>query len=127
MLVDTVETWIVILTSSPEHRQRACARWPDILARFQALQPNRRWRRVSGPVSATIVVLLELGWSPEGPWGWVDPLGTRWRCTEDTLADATVPWHSPLEAVALSAERKLWAQASAHPHGQGLDSPGHKG
>ena len=73
-----------------------------------------RWSKVTGPLGATISVLLDLGWGPARPdlWFSPSPSSRRWDIGET---------NGPLlAAIACSASQQVWQHASKHWSGAGL-------
>ena len=54
-----------------------------------------KWSRVTGPLTATIAVLLDLGWQPIKPDAWVSPDKSVWQCTEQARIDEIEPSLKP--------------------------------
>ena len=39
---------------------------------------KNRWRMVTGPITATMATLCQIGWTPIGAAKWVDPRQVEW-------------------------------------------------
>ena len=46
--------------------------WREARSQFSKTNPQDCWRKVKGPIGATIAVLLEIGWEPRLPNLWVN-------------------------------------------------------
>jgi hypothetical protein len=73
-----------------------------------------RWPSVTGPLSANLATLLDLGWVPLKPFLWVDDVGVALVLT------AATPPERLLEAVRASVMRTLWTQAAKYHNAAGL-------
>eukprot|EP00969_Alexandrium_andersonii_P066563 2934232-Alexandrium_andersonii.AAC.1 len=80
------------------------------------MDANRRWGRVKGPMSAVIVQLLDLGWTPSLPYSWADPSGDEW-----ILAKNVCGWGEPTARTQQDVEIAVWAKAAAFENGQGSE------
>ena len=80
---------------------------------WPGLEAKRRWARVRGPLSATIVTLLELGWQPLQP--------NRWQ-SESLVFEVTAdvadfgPLHTAIEE---TVSARIWVAADKHFDGRG--------
>ena len=107
--------WIIFWVENPRWRQRSVEAWRKVTDRLRALPPNKRWAQAKGALSATVIVLLDLGWDPQLPHRWVGD-GLRWDISNDAMD------FGPLfEAVRAAVEAKLWAKASTRPDGRGAE------
>ena len=77
------------------------------------LSPKLRWRNVFGPISATIGMILDLGWSPSAPDRW--KAGDLWWIYEPGLDTAEVE-----RAIADGVSARLSGQAASAAAGAGL-------
>ena len=75
---------------------------------------------VRGPLRATIVLLLELGWRPIAPSAWGEPLPAHriWRLEERGS------WAPFCRSLASSAMAQHWPDAARHWSGTGLERGG---
>ena len=85
----------------------------DIMAKVNC---NTRWKRVKGPLSATIAVLMEIGWKPAQPNLWVSRQGTQVASRMERGDQATI-----MAAIGDEVSRILWARAADHEGGGGLE------
>ena len=109
-----VETWHCIWKSMGKHRQwRVRVAWQRIKARIYSYKWSHRWRAVSGPISAMVVMLRDLGWSACRPDEWKPPTAT-WKLTPN-MDIAPI-----LSDIASSASTAAWAEASRYYNGEGL-------
>ena len=78
-----------------------------------------RWNNVTGPVSNTIALLFSIGWNPVCYYEWLAPNGDSWAIpvTKGFLFSPA----SLIAAMQTSAGLKLWAKASTHMNGAGLE------
>ena len=47
--------------------------------------PQQRWRKVKGPMQATIATLIHFEWRPIEPTRWEDHTGHQWLWDRDGL------------------------------------------
>ena len=108
--------WIRLWIDRPSKRQRLKEAWDRLAPVFSALPPARRWRLVRGGISATIAVLLQLGWEPQKPHRWVGD-GLVWEVSHDACD------FGPLfDAVEKAVQAQLWQKAASHPEGRGAEA-----
>lgn len=75
-----VREWLKWWKRSPDQHIRAAKVWSATKHNLQKLETSaKRWRAVTGPTSALIATLLDLGWNPVGPNFWRDRSGETWR------------------------------------------------
>ncbi|CAK0831769.1 unnamed protein product, partial [Prorocentrum cordatum] len=117
---DQVKQWFQFWEAHPELRERVRRGWRAMLKRLIYLRPRSRWRCVTGPMGALIMMLRELGWTPRAPDHWLDDQGDEWK----HMGDAADSHDELYEALCSSARRDLWQQAGGHPAGQGLHEGG---
>ena len=93
------------------------AGWRTARDPFSPLSKSARWRLVDGPVSATICALLDANWSPLQPDVWLA------REEHQTASLDCAPWANTniLAFFTASLRRHLWAEASHHWLGDGLE------
>ncbi|CAK0870501.1 unnamed protein product [Prorocentrum cordatum] len=117
---DQVKQWFQFWEAHPELRERVRRGWRAVLKRLIYLRPRSRWRCVTGPMGALIMMLRELGWTPRAPGHWLDDQGNEWK----HMGDAADSYDELYEALCSSVRRDLWQQAGDHPAGQGLHEGG---
>ena len=66
-----------------------------------------------------ICLLLDLGWQPTGPWDWTSDEGERFYIS-DKAWELDLDWGPFKQSFNASLERALWARASLHFCGGGL-------
>lgn len=98
-----------------EERQRTARAWFRARTLLEPLAANRRWERVRGPISATVVTLLEHGWEPLTPAYW------RYSGWEARLEAGAVSAQSILSFFEQEAQTRSWQRAAAHFAGKGLE------
>ena len=101
-----VGLWLDLWQKLPALRADARAAWPRIYARVFCEQ-GANWRRVTGPIGATIATLCDLGGKAEYPNLWKDPRDVQW------LVDPVVGRLEADRTIAGDAVASLWARASA--------------
>lgn len=76
--------------------------WPKIARQLQ--EKKDRWKKVNGPLSATVATMFNIGWTPSSSW---------------QLEEA----HHSLfyTAVRNTIETEMWSNASKHEAGRGLE------
>ena len=78
-----------------------------------------RWRFVSGPLSNVVACLYTLGWNPVAFYEWISPNGDSWTIPT-TPGYAFCPYYL-VYAIQDQAAALLWAKASQHFNGKGLE------
>jgi len=74
---------------------------------------------VAGPLGATFVTLVQLGWTPVGPDAFKDPIGNVW------CGDGAGGRNREFERAAReSARKQQWVHAAKHYCGHGLEEGG---
>ena len=63
--VHVIREWLGLWRNVPSVRERFRRAWYKAIPRL--LSPKFRWRNAFGPISATIAILLDLGWSLSAP------------------------------------------------------------
>ena len=94
----SVQAWLELWrgTTDAEHDLLRAA-WRTTRDQLSAASPSQRWRRVVGPIGATIMALLDADWEPRQPTLWVtaDGLqvagftGAAWEPTSNLAARQT--------------------------------------
>ena len=83
-----IKQWFTLLTAHSEIREDIVKQWHRLLPK---LMKKDRWSYVTGPASATIAVLLDIGWTPLGAYDWrenmqaKDPQEYAKECEENCL------------------------------------------
>jgi len=72
-IVEQVRCWIAFWISNPAMRFEVTRAWLHL--RLEFLQNGADWKKVVGPVAATIASLHTAGWKPVEPMAWNDLLG----------------------------------------------------
>ena len=112
VITQAATLWVRLLGRTPGLVARAgrhWARWRRILA-----HPSLRWKRVRGPISALIAMLLGVGWSPVFPDYWIDHRGHHWKLAGSAVGQL-------VRALRLAVEAKLWRMAAGHYLGGGME------
>ena len=100
------------------HKQRygVSRAWDKIATVFGQIPPSNRWRRVRGPIAATIAVIMDLSWRPRSPVFWT-------HCGDSScilrITDAAFP-HECWSALNVTCSRISWSKASLHYQGEGV-------
>lgn len=113
--VTTILNWVGIWYKLPEGR-RAPVRlaWNKVYNQMAERRPNQRWAKACGPMSAAVVTLMELDWSPASPDCWRDHEDAEWTlCKGFSSSDLK-------HMLSAAAERKNWARACRLHNGSGL-------
>ena len=109
--------WKEIVADGGQELEDLKAAWRIARDEALALPANLRWRRVTSGMSATIAVLLEVGWHPAQPDYFVDTdrqeVAVIGKSDYQDLAIG--------DAFTLAAERLVWKQAAKHYAGEGLE------
>ena len=122
--VEQVKAWIILWRSASEdQRQVLLKAWRKAARSLSAMSQKQRWKNVTGPITATIAVLLEDGWRPALPHCWTAPQGDSYAVLEDKEAEAVM--EEVLAAVEERASEAEWARAAHHFQGQGLEQASH--
>ena len=112
----TLVHWHQVWSRLPVLRQPAIRRaWDQAAKKLGRLPPNQRWKQVAGPITATIAVLLDIGWLPLQPDSWVDTAGSTW--------DLIVGFSSSDLKYEVNGDlaRLLWKRASLQHAAKGLE------
>ena len=121
---DQVQTWIHIWLNNASLQQRMKAQWAHILLDLK--DPSTRWKRVKGPMAATIATALDLGWIPAKPDHWYDRTRMSWMLRDRapvvpergyTIVDTT----QVTQAILADARDNLWRCRARSKNGAGPD------
>ena len=95
-----------------------CKAWWTAKAKFYKAQEEHGnpWGTVTGPLGATLATLVTIGWNPITPLKWIDHRGGVW---EYSGRGSLYPL---LQAVKEAVQHKVWAKASQHHLGEGLQA-----
>ena len=95
-------------------KKRVAAMWPRLVRKLGLNQINM-WTMATGPASATICALFEVGWEPVSP--------TRWFANgKEAIVDGAAFNKAHILAQAeKDLIKKLWAQGSAHANSSGIE------
>ncbi len=110
--LELFRAWLHILVALQPQRKSLSLAWIRAVRSLQA--SPRPWFKAKGTMSAVIVSLLGLNWTPAGPALWIDSDGERFDLDE---------WdHDRLIEYALrgAVSESIWLQASRWHHGRGL-------
>ena len=103
--VAQIKLWMDIWGSaSSNERQLIDRAWRAIARRQEQAKSNERWRTVTGPIGATITMLLELGWHPILPHMWLNPTKTEAAQLSEAKEGGAV--QQILAAIAEQAQRR---------------------
>ncbi|CAK0892842.1 unnamed protein product, partial [Prorocentrum cordatum] len=119
-IVDQVKQFWLTIVDHPSELKRYQRGRHMLYDKLQALEPNRRWNQVKGPMAGVIVQLLGLGWNPRRLDSWTSPAGDEWAYRPEDIPH----FGALLQEVQLSAQQQLWQQAAEHRHGAGLKEGG---
>lgn len=110
--VATVFQWLQLM-HAPEFMEVASSRaWTAMVEHLR--HSSSKWSTVAGPMGATIVTLLELGWQPSSITSWTSDAGDRWEVSPLVAGATRANCHQILVAVRDSATRLVWQQAAQH-------------
>ena len=112
-----IKDWIWMWTqASGSHKVRLRRTWQKVR---KVLRSRHRWKRVRGPLAATIATLYDMGWTPIAPDTWREPglQGDIWSYQEDMDASA----EEICELIEKHIKADLWQQASKFQNGKGLE------
>ena len=85
--------------------------------------PVTRWHRVTGPLTAVMAVLADIGWVPVGPDRWTDCRGVEWTMEHFTEKHMRVKGMELLQKLskdALSVVEQKSARYASHSAGASL-------
>ena len=91
--------------------------WNTTLQAVATTPQRNRWRKVKGPLGATMVTASGLGWAPLSPCRWEHP-GDGLTVE---LGQAPNTKHLLQQAVERQANQKVWKQAATHYRGKWLE------
>ena len=117
LIVQQIALWLDLWwTMTSKQKHEVTEAWRLKRDALQKMAERERWRSVTGPMAATLVTLLELGWHPIQPNHWLtqDLSQAAMRLTLGCKA-------SILEAIRSSAKHLVWRRASRHWGGGGLE------
>ncbi|CAK0823068.1 unnamed protein product, partial [Prorocentrum cordatum] len=117
---DQIKQFWLTVVDHPMELNRYQRGWLLLYAKLGALEPNRRWQQVKGPMAGVIVQLLGLGWIPRRLDSWISPAGDEWAYKPDDIPH----FGALLHEVQQSAQQQLWQQAAGHRSGEGLRAGG---
>ena len=110
VILDILSTFLLFWRDNPGKRQDIKDVWAAVA---RAHGQAGCWRKVAGPISATYVSWLEMGWRPVAPDFVLDPAGDPWQF------DPTKPIQPFIDHLADCLIDKLWQRMEARPHGAG--------
>ncbi|CAK0847722.1 unnamed protein product [Prorocentrum cordatum] len=113
---EQLAAWLDQWFAHPELHARIARAWQPSLRRLR-LAGESRWRRVRGPISATVATLLDAGWDPVDHDFWVTDEDVGWRFPspdQPSFAEAAADYVELLLDYERSIDRKLWKQAALH-------------
>ena len=73
--------------------------WIKVRQGLKEADSTSRWKKVAGPLAATIACLCKIGWNPHAPDIWYDRDGTKWSM--DHLSPQRIPIKNTLLAHAV--------------------------
>ncbi|CAK0894219.1 unnamed protein product [Prorocentrum cordatum] len=114
-IVEQVKQLWLTIVDHPTELKRYHRGWHMLYDKLQALEPNRRWNQVKGPMAGVIVQLLGLGWNPRRLDSWASPAGDEWAHRPEDIPHSG----ALLQEVQLSVQQQLWQQAAEHRRGAG--------
>ncbi|CAK0812485.1 unnamed protein product, partial [Prorocentrum cordatum] len=117
---DQIKQFWLTIVDHPTELNRCQRGWLLLSAKLDALEPNRRWQQVKGPMAGVIAQLLGLGWIPRRLDSWISPAGDEWAYKPYDIPH----FGAPLHEVQQSAQQQLWRQAACHRSGEGLQAGG---
>ncbi|CAK0806248.1 unnamed protein product, partial [Prorocentrum cordatum] len=117
---DQIKHFWLTIVDHPTELKRYQRGWLLLYAKLDALEPNRRWQQVKGPMAGVIAQLLGLGWIPRRLDSWISPAGDEWAYKPDDIPH----FGALLHEVQQSAQQQLWQQAAGHRCGEGLQAGG---
>ncbi len=117
---EQVDQWLKIV----DGMKSGVADAPSLVKAWQLAQKDataaNRWKKATGPVSATVATLADIGWQTPSPFRWVEPCdgekGTDrvWYYTGGDSAELKA-------AIADAASRTAWREAAGHFDGSGAE------
>eukprot|EP00959_Pyramimonas_sp_CCMP1952_P130279 2724190-Pyramimonas_sp.AAC.1 len=89
--------------------------WGSKVREYSTIPVHKIWRRVRGPVAATVAVVLDLGWLPLSPARWRDDRGELLQLAQP---DFRVHLRRSFQ---LTCDALIWRKASDHYLGGGVE------
>ncbi len=113
--MEQLAEWQDIWTGADEDQRRRIRRqWMRVMPGL--IKDANRWRAVTGPLSATVCTLHDIGWKPAGP--------AHWRVNPHLMAHVGGAMFAKAD-IMLKAQAdivsRLADEASAHDHGKGIN------
>ena len=116
VVLETLRTWFQIWEALPTLRLAINKVWGTLVERLA--NPSSRWRRVTGPISAVVATVYQIGWKPTAPLQWQDIEGEDWH-----LDPSKPELRFQLQQhLVRQIDLLLWKKASRHRFGQGSES-----
>ena len=116
MPLQQLTTWVKLLHLNPQLTVAAERSWKLKQQVFDTVG-KRHWHHVHGPMSATMAVLKDIGWSSRGPTTWIDSRGKTLQLQlNEPHVTATL-----VDRARTHLEKRCWATASKHQDGKGLE------
>ena len=110
---DVIFQWITLLHDPNFDHGRAVRAWQICLPQLRDAR-NHLWRKVTGPLSTCVAVLLDLGWNPSAYNRWFNRNNDGWEFDSSVLASkvACAPLLNEIRADAIG---DLWGQSCRAP------------
>jgi len=108
--VNAAKFWLLCWQQYPQLRQRIKEVWLQLRAQYRA---GAGWGKVTGPISAMVKMLIDLGWDPIAPHVWVDPQGGRWQYSGAGTSEF-------LRNFKATVQDTVWRRAAQQRNGGGL-------
>eukprot|EP00973_Karenia_brevis_P003429 472424-Karenia_brevis.AAC.1 len=75
-------SYVALWLREPRRREAIGKTWAQLKMVIFGAGANR-WKRLRGPIAATIATLLDIGWQPEAEDLWADGEGCQWRLSDN--------------------------------------------
>jgi len=114
---ELLSTWLELANVlNPTQHQMIAAAWQKEAGKLK--EPKTRWNRTTGPLTAIISTVWEIGWKPIKPLIWEDKEGQAWRL-EPGRPGAKKELAAVLEE---SIQGLVWKGPAKHHLGKGLEA-----
>ncbi|CAK0871462.1 unnamed protein product [Prorocentrum cordatum] len=121
MVHQVVESWMQVIFSAKLDLALARITWARAKEKLEGRKRTSRSKGVTGIVTATIATLLDLGWSPTGPWDWTSDDGVQLRAPDSMIGQGPQDMWALKAELSASIQRYMWKRAAQHWHGKGLE------
>ena len=83
VLAELIKEWFIYWRNHPAAHQADRLAWMHLWLKLKDISASRRWHYCTGPMSAVIIMLLELQWRAPAPDTWLDHEGATWQLGQE--------------------------------------------